>query len=116
MSTVELIAKSRENKPRLGSPCNHCGWCCLTQVCEVGVQIQGLDNNWGPCRLLEYHDGKHLCGLAVRNVTGVKAVLAMGEGCDAISIEEKIQAIEERDMEILNQLDPKLLTLLPKGA
>ena len=33
---MELINVAVEQKPAMGEDCNHCGWCCLTEVCEMG--------------------------------------------------------------------------------
>ena len=66
-------------KPNYGSPCNNCGWCCLTEVCAIGQELSGSSEL--PCKFLKHEGDKHFCKLA--EVNELKEKLAMGVGCDA---------------------------------
>lgn len=102
MSLDEQILIARQGKPDYGEPCNHCGWCCLIEPCLIGQMITGQTE--GACRLLEYHGPKkYLCGVA--DVPQVRTFNAMGQGCDAITTDEKLKA--------LNGEAPKVLATLP---
>lgn len=97
---------SREDlarKPAHGQPCNRCGLCCRSSLCQLAMHVFHK-NAWapplpGPCPALEHDDdeGSH-CGLiadpqkyvkglsqadaAVRS-TAAKLILGEGLGCTA---------------------------------
>lgn len=50
-------------KPLMGQPCNGCGYCCLSEVCPLGVRV-GVSPQ-APCSALVAMDGQYLCGLLV---------------------------------------------------
>lgn len=54
-------------KPRLGQPCNGCGYCCTVEPCMLASTY--LNCTSGPCVALEHNDGRSSCGL-VRNPLG----------------------------------------------
>ena len=89
MIPVEKIMAAIEIKPKMGEPCNNCGWCCLTEVCVVGQEITG--NSTAPCSLLIEEDGKHICKLAAAGMA--LDDLAIGTGCDAMTQQEIIDKI-----------------------
>lgn len=63
-------------KPRLGSPCNGCGMCCIVESCPLSVEHFGkLD----ACPALEKHGDRYACGL----VTNASAYLGSPEFGDA---------------------------------
>ncbi|MDH5185228.1 MAG: hypothetical protein OEX12_15200 [Gammaproteobacteria bacterium] len=74
------VVKATKVKPKFGDPCNSCGWCCLTEVCSVGVGITGSTKL--PCKLLDTET--HLCTVAAH----LKKELAIGVGCDAMTQKE----------------------------
>lgn len=51
-------------KPKFGSPCNGCGYCCTVQPCMLAREM--LNCTEGPCVALESQGDRHVCGL-VRN-------------------------------------------------
>jgi hypothetical protein len=60
-------------KPAFGEPCNGCGLCCLAEPCPVAKEMLG--ETTGPCRALEFEDGRYWCGLirgAHRHVAGLE--------------------------------------------
>jgi hypothetical protein len=83
-------------KPKFGSPCNGCGYCCQQQACKLSRDF--LKSDVAPCIALELEDGRYYCGL-VRHPgkhlglphdwadaeLGVSFahVLRLGAGCDA---------------------------------
>lgn len=88
-------------KPKLGSPCNHCGICCELSLCFV-AQIQFPSRKGeGPCpNLHRADDGRKLCSLAMgeshtRLPQMIAAGLGMGVGCsmvddDTTAFEKKV--------------------------
>lgn len=97
------------DKPREGAACNHCGYCCIEEVCALGREL----GDETVCRALERRqDGSFRCGLvhdpyrylpedrlavwrridalepgAVHGETALKAsyrdMLGVGQGCDS---------------------------------
>jgi len=88
MATIDIkqIFSAQKNKPKFGSPCNHCGWCCMTEVCSIGQELSGSAAL--PCKYLETEDSKHTCKLA--KVEQIRTQLAIGVGCDAKTQSELI--------------------------
>lgn len=90
---MQLIAAAEEAKPPIDTPCNQCGWCCLTEVCAIGVELVG---SVIPCKLLRAGgDGKHYCNLMKIKAPGVKSALAIGTGCDAETQTEALLKFRE---------------------
>lgn len=85
-SLQEKIAIAADLKPSMGEPCNHCGWCCLIEVCPTGKIVTG--SSMVPCSMLIEVDGRHYCYLA--NSPERKNILGIGTGCCAITIEEQL--------------------------
>jgi len=54
-------------KPKFGENCNGCGYCCVTEPCQLAQEF--LKCHTGPCLALESRDGRTICGLA-RNPIG----------------------------------------------
>ncbi len=86
-------------KPKYGSPCNGCGWCCHEQVCSIGVRV--FKTTTAPCPGIEYQDGKVRCGVVLAEEAMIKEGLLEGnqrvktwlgvdKGCDAIDEESGI--------------------------
>ena len=88
---IEVVTLAVERKPKFGSACNHCGYCCLTEVCSVGIQITG--NDIAPCSLIKTQDDNHYCSLG-ETETG-REMLGMGEGCCAKTQQEAIDEYVE---------------------
>jgi hypothetical protein len=86
MNVDMAVLTARQNKPKMGEPCNNCGWCCLTAVCPVGKELGG--GREPPCKLLTTEGDKHLCDLA--GCPPLAKVIDIGGGCDAISTAEKL--------------------------
>ena len=93
---IKLIAIAAEEKPKMGAPCNLCGWCCLTEVCAIGVKLVG---DVIPCKLLQQQpDGTHHCGLLKLQLSGksensMLKGLAINSGCDAATQEEILEKL-----------------------
>lgn len=51
-------------KPTYGSPCNHCGVCCIRQLC-FAAELAYPNHAGGPCPDLIIRDGKALCGIVL---------------------------------------------------
>lgn len=84
---IQMIKIAEENKPSFGSACNHCGWCCMTEVCPTALALGTSEEI--PCKHLYEADGNHLCSLASSDL--IKELLAMGKGCDAKTQKEAIE-------------------------
>lgn len=50
-----------ETKPKFGEPCNGCGLCCKTELCDVAEYF--FAGASAPCPALEFEDGRTWCGL-----------------------------------------------------
>lgn len=79
-------------KPKFGSPCNGCGWCCHEEICFYGKMFFELGDKEtfikGPCPAMVYESGCVKCGLVLsEKALGLEPVLerglAIGKGCDA---------------------------------
>lgn len=85
-------------KPRHGSPCNKCGWCCAEEPCSVARKFIPGHPAEGPCLALEWDEGRFTCGMMRRpsrymqlpndwadGVLGgmIAEALGAGRGCDA---------------------------------
>lgn len=79
-------------KPKYGSPCNGCGWCCQEEICLVGKIFFGLgkrdDFIKGPCPAMSYENGKVRCGVVLAEERcgldpRTAIALGIGQGCDA---------------------------------
>lgn len=56
-SRIQLVSL---DKPKLGSTCNGCGICCISEVCQLGLEL-GDDKH---CKaLINKIDGSYACGL-----------------------------------------------------
>jgi len=83
VNLINVIEVAEEKKPAFGAKCNMCGWCCLTEICAVGLEL--TDKTIGPCPLLlegAHDSSEHYCSLAI-NIPELKETLAVGSGCDA---------------------------------
>lgn len=80
----ELIEKAVLEKPRFGDVCNHCGWCCLTEVCHIGVNVSGSTDI--PCQFLK----NSRCSLVSINES-IKIEIGANQGCCAKTQTEAIQ-------------------------
>ncbi len=86
---IEIEAHvARMNKPKMDAPCNHCGWCCLTETCALGKLFTPEGET---CTQLVKQDGKYYCKLA--STASYAAFLHIGEGCNAITVEEKLEML-----------------------
>lgn len=77
-----------ETKPAMGEPCNHCGWCCLTEVCAVGESYGA--SQVLPCQFLT---DDYRCRLVVDNPELLDEIIGIGTGCDAMTQAEKIAQV-----------------------
>lgn len=73
-------------KPTFSSPCNGCGFCCHSEVCELGKIA--IPEAVEPCPLLEFETGRFWCGLVLKETQHgmtplIAQTLAIGRGCDA---------------------------------
>ena len=89
MIDIMVTMQAHKIKPAYLSPCNNCGWCCLTEVCAVGVSMS--DSSDLPCKFMESEGDKHFCKLA--KVDGLKSILSIGSGCDAKTQSEVINEL-----------------------
>ena len=86
---MTMIQAAEDTKPANGEPCNHCGWCCLTEVCVIGQELTGTSVI--PCSLLTEKNGKHYCTLAETDT--LKKEIGAGIGCCAETQAEAIQRL-----------------------
>lgn len=83
-------------KPKFGEPCNGCGFCCATELCQIAED--SFPGAAAPCPALEFGDGRTWCGMIRHpsrhlkiNFTGadekvaplISMALAVGQGCGA---------------------------------
>lgn len=83
---MKLIKVAESEKPKMGDACNHCGWCCLTEVCQMGKEITGTEII--PCALLEKRDDGFYCSVA--NTAQAEGKMAYGVGCCAMTQQEAL--------------------------
>jgi hypothetical protein len=84
-------------KPAHGSPCNRCGVCCMSSICQLGQHVFKRDYTPGPCPGLKSDgNGEYVCDV-VRNPQAygppninihalreaAKLIIYAGDGCDA---------------------------------
>lgn len=76
-------------KPAFGEPCNGCGFCCASEVCEVGRAMFGSDQP-APCPAMTFKSGRFLCGaIAMADDMGadhgllLRLKMGIGIGCDS---------------------------------
>ena len=50
-------------KPAFNAPCNGCGYCCATEPCKLAREYIPDQPEEGPCRAMEYEDGRFVCGM-----------------------------------------------------
>ena len=86
---ISITFEAQKNKPSFSNPCNNCGWCCLTEVCSIGVELSGSKEL--PCKFMKSKKDSHFCGLAL--VNELSDELAIGQGCDAKTQAELIKEI-----------------------
>jgi len=48
-------------KPKFTEPCNGCGFCCATELCELADHV--FPGAVAPCPALEIEDGRTWCGM-----------------------------------------------------
>lgn len=95
---MKLVTVHGLVKPKLGTPCNGCGACCIAEPCEIAREALGAVS--GRCPALEIEGGRAYCGMvrhparymfgeeAPESETGgvsvlFAAALGLGHGCDA---------------------------------
>ncbi|MGD1524189.1 hypothetical protein [Vibrio owensii] len=88
---ISVMNVAVNKKPKMGQPCNHCGYCCLTEVCSVGQELTG--KSFGPCTLLVTEGDEHRCKLIVEeqkqgDSTLLKDTIGAGVGCCAETQQE----------------------------
>lgn len=86
---IKIIGLAQKNKPSFASPCNNCGWCCMTEVCAIGKELGAKES---PCSKLRHVEGKYICSLAA--IPEIREALAVGKGCDAKTQNEIIEALK----------------------
>jgi hypothetical protein len=90
------IMVSQEMKPKYGKPCNHCGWCCLTEVCPSGVEY-GNGSEDIPCQFIATSGDRHYCELLITKQIKANQIAA-GTGCDAKTQLEQIRGFTNVDL------------------
>ena len=93
MRLIETIEIAVANKPTMGDACNNCGYCCLTEICSVGLEF--TDKTIGPCpHIVQKQDNpdNHYCGLMIQ-LPELKEVMGAGAGCCAETQQESISRI-----------------------
>lgn len=74
-------------KPRFGSPCNGCGYCCAAEQCHISLEIFGAVG--APCPALEFDviNTRFYCGVLREAPYAIQPTIAfllgIGRGCDA---------------------------------
>lgn len=84
---IGLLNIAVETKPTKGDTCNHCGYCCLTEVCAVGKELGG--GEYGPCKLLRTDGDKHYCTLVEKSDAFIE-IIGVSTGCCAETQSEVI--------------------------
>ena len=85
MPDIEYMPPFRTpEKPRYGSPCNGCGWCCHSEVCALGKMA--FKDAVAPCPAMIFEEGKVRCGLVLAEMelggeTLLQDALGIGKGC-----------------------------------
>ena len=81
-------------KPKQGSPCNGCGYCCAAEVCSVGQAIYGRDQ-LAPCPAMRFREDRFWCGAVdmadeLGPIDGLllRLKLGIGIGCDSAKPED----------------------------
>jgi hypothetical protein len=74
------------NKPDFGSPCNGCGYCCINEVCKVGLAVYG-EHVQAPCPGLKVGKDRYVCEVLSLVNDEQRAYLfftmGIGAGCDS---------------------------------
>lgn len=78
------------------NPCNHCGMCCLIEVCPVGLEVMGIskEERRQKCPALQWGGNESKCGLVTNpgrytsnpaHVAALKncgpEIIGSGKGC-----------------------------------
>lgn len=98
-------------KPKFGSPCNHCGLCCQSQICPAGEKaFPGLKP---PCPALT---PDRLCLLVLLEAkAGFQPLLAnalgIGTGCSMPDADTT-----DADIEVTNRRARKILRIPARGG
>ena len=87
----EAIPIALNRKPPIDAPCNQCGWCCLVETCDVGIEMTPPDAE--VCAMLRWQGDKYFCAMA--KFPSAREHLHIGEGCNAISVKEKLEVLIE---------------------
>jgi len=82
------IHRALEVKPPMDTPCNHCGWCCLRETCDLGALSTPEGDE---CVHLARDSGKYYCRLA--DTKSARLWLHIGEGCNSISVGETLKML-----------------------
>jgi hypothetical protein len=105
MSAAICLPPTILAKPRLGQPCNGCGLCCAMEPCGIAREFIPDHPEEGPCRAMERHDGRFVCGMMRRpsHYMGLPndwadehvgsmfaAALGSGQGCDADDLDAPV--------------------------
>lgn len=80
MDRVSLPIHGPE-KPRLGEPCNGCGFCCAAEVCAIGLVVYG-EQTPAPCPAMRFKEGRFWCAV-VQQFEPIGVLLGIGMGCDS---------------------------------
>lgn len=72
-------------KPRYGSPCNGCGFCCAAEQCKLSVAVFGEVG--APCPGMQFESGRFFCGVLREAPADIQPLIAftlgIGAGCDS---------------------------------
>jgi hypothetical protein len=72
-------------KPAYGGPCNRCGLCCMTALCDLGQHVFKRLEFPGPCPALEPNeDGTYTCGLVAHTERYISQRQLMEHGLAAL--------------------------------
>lgn len=87
-------------KPRFAEPCNHCGLCCKSQLCELAVMA--FPGASAPCPGLDVRQNVALCSLVItETAAGMEPMLAnslgIGSGCSMPDPDTTDAQVEELD-------------------
>ena len=85
MNREWAIHLALEHKPKMDTPCNHCGWCCLRETCQLGKLVTPDGDQ---CTQLVKKGDQYFCAMA--STKSYAEFLHIGKGCNAISVGEKI--------------------------
>lgn len=105
------IEIAQKQKPQYGEECNHCGWCCMTELCDVAKEHL-VNDDAIPCKFLIPAADQYFCGLVINGTTDHGSIGA-NTGCCAMTQDEVFEQLAQGNADIVKDLTIKIL---PEGS